>query len=292
MITILNKEALYKKIGRIIHNRIPSYNGKDNLKLEFYNSILEIIENDKIINLLILKEDKDYVEIYFNYSSCDYKCELILYRELFNTKQTLLEIAFDYTNIDLEKEYAINYSVRMINDSQNPRLYFFRNNINLLPDANEIRKKYNRIKNILNKFQCNLPFSKKLNYLIIDKEIKDFELNPNEFFKGFLKNNIYSNLDQEYFKSILTLNAHDSRIETIWIYYKDFLKEMSFNKKEDIDIFDNYINEVKEYLNFSEIEVLFDFKYQCINLMFETGLEYPNHKVFIKINKNEKLNVY
>jgi len=287
MITILNKEELYKKIEKVIkYNNVFSEKKLSGSKI--YYSILDMIANNKIIDLLILDEDKDYVEINFLHSSKNRSYELILYRKIFETRKTILEINFNDTDLDFIEKYRINYFMTIRNEFQNPRLDFFRNNIRSLPDANETRKKYNRIKNILNKFKCNFPVGKNLNYLVIDRKLKDFELNPNVFFKSFLANNIYSNLDKEYFKSILTLNAHDSRIETIWIYYKDFLKEMNFNKKEDIDIFDNYINEVKEHLNLSEIEVIFDFKYKCINLMFETGLEYPNHKVFIKINKNEK----
>lgn len=123
----------------------------------------------------------------------------------------------------------------------------------------------------------------------MNSNIDDYKKYNESFFENFLSNYYKFDTDEEYFNKILDLNENDSRIETIWIYHKEYLKEMGFNYKSDIKIFENHFDNIKIFFHPYDAKLLFDFRAKNIRIIFDTGENSPNKKVFIKINKNEKI---
>lgn len=295
---IQNNQQFYMDIGRAVKEHF-SYKSMDKITAlqvqnDVYVQALNIIEKDIEVNTLLLDEDKNQVEAYFHNAYSNGQYELILSRVLGEKRVTLLEVVFHQYDIKYLAKNIIagKYRVKFyqtINNNQNTRLFFLRNKIGSLPDAELIRKKYNRIQNILLKFLYRCSPSKLQNCLIIDKKFKDFQKSPNSFFDGFLANNHFSVLDQSYFDKILSLNAHKSRLETIWTYNQENLKELGFKCKEDISIFDNKLDNIKKSLYPFKVKQLFDFQSGNIEIIIETGEKIPNHIVLVKIKKDESI---
>jgi len=298
MATILNNEKLYEDVLNAIKHHY-SCDGMQKSELfqiqkEIYIQIMSVIEHDASVNLLLLEEDRNEINAHFEYFHRNSEYVLFLYKKSLKVNAILLEISIlEYDIKYLAKnimngKYKVNF-FRKNKSESDPQLLFFRNKIGILPDSDLVSKKYNRIQSILLNFLNQKPFNRPSNGLMLNSCIDEYKKYNENFFDHFLSNFCCSDLDEDYFNKILSLSEEDSRIETIWFYHKEYLKEMGFNHKSDIKVFENYFDSINKQFHPCDAKTLFNFRSKKIQIIFDTGEKSPIKNVFVKINKDDAI---
>lgn len=294
MVTVQNKQKLYEDVCAVVidyylYDRMSKIEETQIID-DIYTKITDVIEHDLEIDSLLIEQDKNKIHAHF---CLDGQYKIILYKISGEEIITLLEITILQYDVKYLAKHIIvgKYKVNFFkkSDRDNPQLIFFRNKIGIIPDSDLVCKKYNRIQNVLLNFLTQKPFNRPSNCLMLNSCIDDYKKYNENFFDHFLSNYCCSTVDEDYFSKILTLSEEDSRIETIWIYHKEYLKEMGFNYKSDIKDFENHFDNINKHFHPYDVKPLFNFRSKKIQIIFDTGEKWPIKNVFVKINKDDAI---
>lgn len=298
MIKIINKKEMYKNILQAIKNE---YSVKNLPKINIFNknvyfNVIELVENNKVIDKIVLDEDKKNVMVSFFYDTIRFRYSIKLSRFIDEEYEIIANILIRGDSIDTVCEHLnngdfyISVCICPIEDNEQI-LKFYRNNISKFPESNIVSQKYNKIKNVIrssryiNDSLCLTPF----NYLELNHEINDDTTIDSFFVKNLLKNSVYSSDDESFFENILNLNEYDTKIEIIWTYFRKGLANFGVFTKKELCLFYDYIDDIRKKLHPLEFNECYDYTNSVIYLYFKTGLEKPYNDVIVVVKKDEDI---
>lgn len=298
MIKIINKKEIYKDILQAIENE---YSVKNLAKINIVNKsvyfdVIEFIENNKVIDKIVLDEDKENVIVSFFYDTIHLRYNIKLLSYIDEKYETIANISIRGDSIDTLCEHLKNGSFYIAFfifsiDNNEEKLKFYRNNISKFSESNIVSQKYNKIEKVIrnsryiNDSLCLTPF----NYPELNYEINDDTIIDCFFVKNLLKNSVFSSDDESFFENILNLNEYDAKIEIIWTYFRKGLENFGVFTKKELCLFYDYIENIRKKLHPLEFHECYDYVNSFIYLYFKTGLEKPYNDVIVVVKKNESI---
>jgi len=305
---VLNKEILFNDCQTFIEKAyefneitlIECIGLKENLADKIVNFIL----NEDFINNLILEQDKQRLHVTLNKNSPSLTLQRPKYFFLSigvyikAEFKRIIDIVFPVTKIKEmidcmeDSKYEINFFEEYGNKKYS-KLIFYRNTLALLPEANLMRKRYNRVESTLKNLSIKFDlFSNKSLANVGRKKVTNKTIFDNNFFVEYLINDKYPNADKDFFINVLKLNALESKSEIFWAYYSEEFKNIGFENKKELIVFNKKIEEAKKNLIGIEVYPEFSFHEDNIRLMIETQKKPPYKFLALKINTNDSYETF
>lgn len=305
---VLNKEMLFNDCQTFIEKAyefneitlIECIGLKENLADKIENFIL----NEDFINNLILEQDKQRLHVTLNTNSPSLTLQRPKYLFLAigvyikAEFKRIIDVVFPVTEIKEmidcmeDSKYEINF-FEEYEIKKYSKLIFYRNTLSVLPEADLMRKRYNRVrstlKNLFIKFDL---FSNKSLANVGRKKVTNKTIFDNDFFVEYLINNQYPNADKDFFINLLKINALESKNEIFWAYYSEEFKNIGFENKKELIVFNEKIEETKKILIGIEVYPEFSFYEKNIKLMIETQKKQPYKILALKINTDDSYETF
>lgn len=300
---VLNKEILFNDCQTFIEKAyefneitlIECIGLKENLADKIVNFIL----NEDFINNLILEQDKQRLHVTLNKNSPSLTLQRPKYFFLSigvyikAEFKRIIDIVFPVTEIKemincIEKsKYEINFFEEYEN-KKHSKLIFYRNTLAILPEADLMRKRYNRVRNTLKSLSIKLNlFATKSLANVGRKKITNKTIFDDNFFIEYLINEQYPNANKDFFINLLKFNGLDSKCRIFWAYYSDEFKKIGFASKRELIVFNEYIQKAKKNLTGIEMYPEYSFHEKKIRLIIDTQQNPPYKYLALKIKIND-----
>lgn len=253
-------------------------------KIEFF------ISSEDFISTLILEKDKQRLHITLNKNSRSPNYFFLAIGVYIKAEfKRIIDVVFpaftikEMINCIEKSKYEINFFEEYEN-KKHSKLIFYRNTLAILPEADLMRKRYNRVRNTLKSLSIKLNlFATKSLANVGRKKITNKTIFDDNFFIEYLINEQYPNADKDFFINLLKFNGLDSRCRIFWAYYSDDFKKIGFSSKRELIVFNEDIQKAKKNLTGIEMYPEYSFHEKKIRLIIDTQQNPPYKYLALKI---------